>query len=120
MAVEILPECRTRDRRGAVQSRDGWWVHIYCANCGRPQGFVPERFITCTFALCDRCCDRHGTPASMYVESDAAFRERVRAAMLDERIDRLTEIDMRQHVDDASSRIGKLLRERVALILKES
>lgn len=103
-----------------MQSADGWWIPLYCANCGRRGGMVPERMITFAFYLCDPCAETHGHPAHFYVEPDVVFWDRVRVAMLDEKIDGLTEIDMQAHANDSSSVIGKLLRERVALVSKEA
>lgn len=118
--MEILPESRARDRhKGATWYRGQWWIPIYCANCGDGQGYVPERFITFVFSLCNDCCDKHGTPANMFAEPDTVFWNRVHVAMLDEKIDSLTEQQMQAHADDSSSTIGKLLRERVQLV-KES
>lgn len=81
---------------------------------------VPERMITFAFALCNSCAETYGDPAHFYLEPDSLFWERVGMAMLDEKIDGLTELDLQAHVDDSSSSIGKLLRERVALVAKES
>jgi hypothetical protein len=119
MGVDILPESRTRDRKGGVQTANGWYLPIYCANCGKRWGMVPEKHITFAFALCDSCHETHGTPAHFHMEPDQVFWKRVQEAMLDEKIDSLTEQEMKQRADDPSSKIGKLLKERYTLLSKE-
>jgi hypothetical protein len=118
--VDILPESRPRERKGAVQTANGWMIPIYCANCGKSQGMVPEKMITFAFALCQGCCDKHGTPAHMMMEPDAVFWRRVHEAMAEERVESLTLQEMTQHAEDPSSSLGKLLRERYAVLKREA
>jgi hypothetical protein len=120
MTIDILPESRPRDRKGAVQTADGWMIPVYCANCGKRWGMVPEKHITFAFVLCESCVETHGVPAHFHMEPDRVFWDRVKEAMLDEQIDSLTQEDMQKHVNDSSSSIGKILRERCAILAKET
>ena len=119
MGVDILPDSRTRDRTGAIQTKAGWFIPVYCNNCHKPWGMVPEKHITCVFVLCNDCYDKHGAPAHLYMEPDQVFWKRVREAMLDEKIDSLTEREMQQRANDPSSTIGKLLKERYTVLERE-
>jgi len=87
-------------------------VPIFCANCGKSYGFVPKDNTTFAFWLCDPCFDKHGPPPGTYVSSDHAFREKVKAEML-EKFGRILTAEELQAMADAG-RLGsleKLLRE---------
>ena len=83
MSQNILPDSRTQERRGAVVDANGVsWVPIYCVNCGRSCGVVPEKHITNVTALCDHgCSGKYGDLASTYKDPDAVFRENLGEAL---------------------------------------
>lgn len=120
MAAEFLPESRTRDRKGAIQTADGWLIPIFCANCCKPWGNVNEKDITFAFCLCDSCVEKHGAPAHLRMEPDSVFWERVsnehkeRAA----RGDPLTPIVLARELEDPSSVVSKLAAEWRAHVRK--
>jgi hypothetical protein len=118
--VNILPESRPRERKGAVQTADGWVIPIFCANCGKSHGMVPEKMITFAFCLCQPCADKYGDDAHFYKEPDNVFWDRVHEAMAEERVESLTIQQMTQHAEDPSSSLGKLLRERYAVLKREA
>lgn len=120
MPIDILPESRPRDRKGAVQTKDGWLIPIYCANCSKKWGMVPEKNITFAFALCDPCSETHGHPAHFYAEPDAVFWRRVAEEAQDMRLLSLSQQELQKHFEDQSSAIGKLLREHYNATLKET
>ena len=68
----FLPESRCLDPKGLMVSRAGTWVPVFCANCGKAGGMVPE---TSTFAfyLCDACAETHGVIANTLMVPDEAF-----------------------------------------------
>lgn len=70
---EILPDCRTRESRRIIQSKEGVWVPIFCANCGKPGGAVPEENMTFAFYLCNGCVGTHGKVAAMMMVPDEKF-----------------------------------------------
>jgi hypothetical protein len=78
---EILPDSRATVARGLKFSA-AWGcmaVPIFCANCGKSGGYVPEEH--CTFAcyLCNDCVREHPLPVGVYVTPDEAFWARVAA-----------------------------------------
>jgi hypothetical protein len=75
VSADILPDSRARTNRGSVRLNGVNYIPIYCANCGKRYGMVPEQFITHVTALCDKgCSGQYGALAHHYVDADAAFR----------------------------------------------
>ena len=83
MARDTLPDSRTRDAKGGVRSPLGTLIPIYCANCGKRWGLVPENAITFAFALCESCAESLGPIAHTYQEPDAVFWDRIEAEELE-------------------------------------
>lgn len=76
--VTILPSSKTaRSARGAVASVMGYWVPIYCANCGADGGMVPEDTTTFAFYLCNDCVMVHGVIEGTVMTPDEVFWQRV-------------------------------------------
>ena len=77
---EILPDCRTHEPRGAVSGRGDWssWIPIFCANCGREGGKVPEENMTGVFWLCNACFETYGPIAATMILPDEIFWEEIR------------------------------------------
>jgi hypothetical protein len=80
-AFEILPDSRAKVARNLKWSA-AWGcmaVPIFCANCGRSGGFVPEEH--CDFAsyLCNDCVRDNPLPLGIYVTPDEMFWARVAA-----------------------------------------
>ena len=42
MSVDVLPDSRARIRKGGIRIQGVNYVPIYCINCGRRYGLVPE------------------------------------------------------------------------------
>ena len=118
MARDLLPDCRTRDRTGGVPSVLGTLIPIYCANCGKPWGRVPETMITFAFALCEACAETHGPIAHTYQEPDEVFWQRVHQAELEEGVH--TPAALERELADPTSSLAKLAREWQARALKEA
>lgn len=53
MSEDVLPDSRCQRSTGVVRhAQYGNQVPIFCANCGTPGGYVPEKWITSCFYLC--------------------------------------------------------------------
>lgn len=110
MTEDVLPDSRMRERKGGVHSAThGNLIPIFCANCGKEWGFVPENFITFAFALCDKCAETHGDIAHTYKEPDDVFWERVNNAMKEEQL--ASRDELVTQLDDSSSTFSKLAEE---------
>lgn len=109
MADDVLPDSRCREVRGVVRHvKHGNLIPIYCANCGKPWGLVPEHHVTFAFALCDDC-EELGGIAGLYKEPDSVFWERVQNAMAEEKVTTAQEIEVK--LEDPSSVFSKLALE---------
>lgn len=89
--AEILPDCRAKDPKGIIQSKIGNWVPIYCANCGKSGGAVPEENMNFAFYLCDNCVEAHGKIAGTMMMPDQVFWERVRQEQKEKRKKKLSD-----------------------------
>lgn len=75
--MDVLPDSRARSRKGAIYVDGLWYVPVYCINCGKRYGLVPEKHVTHVVALCDTggCVEKYGAQAShQWVDPDAHLR----------------------------------------------
>jgi hypothetical protein len=113
---DVLPESRAREPKGVVRGAplrfpSMNWVPIFCANCGKPYGYVPEE--NCQFAcwLCDPCAEQWGAQYGLLLMPDEVFWSRVAAEQL-ERYGRILTPEEFQVVAEATwGAMSKLLRE---------
>jgi hypothetical protein len=102
--LDILPDSRPRDTRGVVYRLGVAWIPIYCANCGKPGGKVPQDSGH-AFYLCDSPCgEQWGRVAGTMAVPDEVFFARVAAEM-----GRAPELG---DLADPDSVLTKLARER--------
>lgn len=87
-----LPDSRLKDPRGVVRADwtmpDGRTVRlnmepIFCINCGKPAGYVPQEVMSFVSWLCEPCAEKWGEHASGWATADAAFWALVAAEMKD-------------------------------------
>jgi len=87
MPAELLPDSRLAPAtapKGAVHSAAlGWMVPVFCANCGKSGGLVPQENMTFAFYLCQLCADAHGEIAGTMAVPDEVFWEEVKQEQLD-------------------------------------
>lgn len=64
---DLFPDCLAKSRRGAIPGPGGYWLPVYCANCGSQSGgYVPEPEsdghggALHAFWLCTPCLATHG------------------------------------------------------------
>lgn len=83
MTADVLPDSRAKDRKGVISGPNGVnYVPIYCINCGKSAGMVPEKLITHVTALCDEgCAGKYGDLAATYRDADEIFRENLGEAL---------------------------------------
>ena len=73
MTTEYLPDCRAQVPKGLIRGQGGNWVPVFCANCGKPGGAVPEENMTFIFYLCNYCVDAHGAIANTMMVPDEVY-----------------------------------------------
>ncbi len=123
----ILPDSRSKSRRGAKLTRLGWMIPAFCANCGAEHGMVLERDITHCFVLCNKC-EAWGNIAHFYKEPDHVYRERVAAeiAAAEEKakLEAMPPLEALNHIaralEDPGSTISKLANEWQRRLRKEA
>lgn len=113
--IDILPDCRSREGRGAKATRTipgvGWMVPVYCANCGCEAGFATEtESLTFIFVLCDTCGRESGIiEASHALTPDEALWRYTKQEQIDVHGRELTPKELRKVVDSDSSPLATLL-----------
>lgn len=113
MSHDILPDSRMRDPVGGIRAPGGGTlIPIYCANCGKQWGMVPEESITFAFALCDPCAETDiAIAAHFYKEPDAVFWERIENAQREGFGRPLNPQELATQLDDPTSTLAKLADE---------
>ena len=79
--VDILPDSRPRELKGAIKVRGVEMRPVFCASCGNPQGLVPVG-MSYAFFLCDKpgksCSTKYGDDAHFAKEPDHVFWDKAR------------------------------------------
>lgn len=119
-APDLLPDCRTSfiaTPRGATPGPGGFWVPLYCGNCGTEGGKVPEENMTFAFWLCGKC-EHLGQIAGTMQMPDEIFYAQVKQAQLEKygRIPTAEEVEVL--LADPESLESLLARSRAAMTPK--
>ena len=110
--LDILPDCRMKDRRQFNAGPLGIQVPVYCANCGAPGGEVPEENMTFVFYLCNKCAETYGQIAGMALMPDEVFFQKVAEEQLEKYGRFLDEKEIIAIVDADLSPLATLIKER--------
>ena len=120
MNENVLPDSRLKSDKGSIMYNwplaDGTTVRIevvpvFCANCGKPHGYVPKDNTNWAFWLCVKCYEKHGTIAGTYVEPDAEFWKKVEYEMLENFGHHLNEQELAFLQEQGWGALEKLVRE---------
>jgi hypothetical protein len=113
---DVLPSSRAKESKGVVRATLSRtpsmnWVPIFCANCGKSGGFVPEE--NCSFAcyLCDPCAEVHGEAFGHLMVPDEVFWSRVAEEQLNRYRRILTPEEFQVLAESTWGAMSKLLRE---------
>lgn len=109
--TDLLPDSRMGRPVGAVSGPDGYWIPIYCGNCGVKGGLVPEENCTFAFWLC-RACEAHGNAAHFLQTPDEIFFQKVAEEQLDKYARLLGLEEILKILDDPTHPLTRLARER--------
>lgn len=118
LTAEVLPRSVARETRGVVFDRAGMaWIPLFCANCGKSGGMVPEPSKEFCFYLCDSPCGEKWAPLlGLMVVPQEKFWEIARQEQL-ERLGRLmTDQELLAAAADPNHWIHPLLRHESELI----
>jgi len=122
-ALDILPDSRAKVARGSVRRVQTFgdetyvtnWIPVYCHNCGKDNGYVPEENCNFTFWLCDPCAEKWGDKLfDHYVEPDVVFWQRVKEEQLDKHQREMTQTELLAELENPNTPLAKMFRERLA------
>jgi hypothetical protein len=116
--LESPPDSRLRDRsKGIIRGLFPLlgikinWVPIYCANCGKPHGLVPEENIDFVCWLCDDCADKWGPTLATMMIPDQIFWTKVRYEQLERYGRLLSPKELHVAAESSCTALGLLLRD---------
>ena len=111
---EIFPDSRARQAKGVKWHNGMNWVPIFCANCGKDKGFVPEDALSCNyaFALCDPCAEKLGPLTNTYMMPDHVFWAKVKQAQIEKYGRELTGPEVAEALKDDNHILAKLAKDR--------
>ena len=117
--VDVLPSSRPdtifTTKRLVNRGAEGMWEPVYCANCGKHEGLVPEK-AGFAFVLCDDCYGKHGLPAGLLAVPDEVFWGIVRDAQMEEFGRLLTTEEEVAELANPDSRMSMLARDKQVII----
>lgn len=76
--MDVLPDSRARDSRGAIMTPMGYMVPIFCANCGVKGGLTFEENMTFLFWQCNPCFAKYGQLTNTMVMPDEVYWQKLR------------------------------------------
>lgn len=120
MAFDILPDSRMKNPLGVIRGQWGpaWnrisinYVQTYCGNCGVKGPLTPEENMTFFSYLCEPCLERLGPIVNTCIVPDQVFFQKVKEAQIEKYGRELSPAEIAGALDDATSIMSKLARER--------
>jgi hypothetical protein len=88
------------------------WIPIFCANCGKPHGYVPEENMDFVCWLCDGCAEKWGPELGGCLIPDEIFWRKAHFEQLDKYGRILSASELQSVVDSSCTPLSKLLRDR--------
>lgn len=112
----LMPDSRLKNPKQILRGDVGFgmvnWVPVFCANCGKPYGRVPEENMDFVCWLCDPCSEKWGTQYGLASMPNEVFWNKVKQEMLDKYGRILTPEELRK-VTETSAPLKTLLREGI-------
>jgi hypothetical protein len=112
MTLEILPDSRARDPKGARWTPNGFEIPIYCSSCHvGPAGWCPEE-TPFLFYICNACYAKHGEMTNVMFMPDEVFFREVAEAQVQKYGHALNAIETEIKLGDPESLESRLARDR--------
>lgn len=112
---DILPDSRLTQPKNVqrVVNKLGSlnWVPIFCANCGKDGGLVPEENMDFCCYLCDPCAEKLAPVLGDYIVPDQVFYAKVKAAQIEKYGRELAPPEVIQALQDKNSVLSRLSKE---------
>lgn len=113
--ASILPSSVPKNPRRTILRGGIPWTALYCANCGKSGGYVPEASIGegFQFYLCESPCGEKWSPlVGTMLIPDEVFWEKVKQVQIEEYGRALTAEETAEILKDENSVLSKLARDR--------
>ena len=83
--MELLPDSRLKRLTPKTVPHKEWGTaqQIFCANCGKDGGLIPEQNSTFAFYLCDECWEVHGSLTEFLAIPESEVRRDARLRQLE-------------------------------------
>jgi len=108
----LLPDSRPRHQTNVTFHNGMNWVPIYCANCAKDGGLVPEENCTFAFYLCDTCAEKWSPLADTYLVPDEVFWAKLQEEQLEKYKRILSPEELVELLKDDSSTLAKLGKDK--------
>jgi hypothetical protein len=116
--ADVLPSCTTREIRNRKTIHGVVNVPIHCMNCGHHYGYAPETILQpgggYVGYLCDGCAEKWSPLVGTLVVPDQVFAQKAAEAQLEQFGHILSETEAVRVLDDPSSLLSKLVRDRLS------
>lgn len=115
MSADVLPICTTREMRGEIRIDGIARVPCYCMNCGKQNGYghKPHPGSGYVGFICEPCAETWSPLVGTMLVPDEVHAARCRDEMLESHGRQLTELEILKALDDATSPLSLLVRERM-------
>ena len=110
--MDLLPDSRAKNPTGATAGKGGYWVPVFCANCGIEGGKVPEWNMNFVFYQCQKCSDTYGEVAGMMKVPDEVFYEKMKNEQLEAHGRFLSEQELVTVIQEDASPLARLIKGR--------
>lgn len=110
--ANILPTSAAKVTKNVIVRAGVPWVPIFCANCGKDGGLVPEEVKHVAFYLCDPCGEKWSPLVDQMVVSDEFFWSKINEAMREADGRVLEPWEIVEALKNGDHYLSKLARER--------
>ncbi len=116
LTADILPSSVARETKRVVVQNGLPWVPIFCANCGRDGGMVPEPSKDFAFYLCDPCGEKWSPMIGTMVVPQERFWETARQEQLERLGREMTDIEVAEAMRDPNHWLWPLVRSEASFM----
>jgi hypothetical protein len=111
VGVQLLPDTRLKIPTKVQRHKDQNWVPIFCANCGKDGGWVPDNS-TFAFYICTPCAAKCGNIDGTYMVPDEVFFDKLRNVQIEEFGRELSVYEMTEAIKNENNVLSKLVSEK--------
>lgn len=111
--AEVLPSSVAREIKNFKIHNGIPWIPIFCANCGKDGGWIPEETKDFAFYICESPCGEKWDPIiGTYVVPDEVFWEHAKQVQLEKYGRELQPYEVVEALKDGNHILSKLAKDR--------